>query len=355
MTSTTVAYVIAVIAALVVAVYVTIVVVEVCNYHRITMHEIIAPQLYRGLDVPCTYVKVPQECKTAYDDAVQRGYDIMSKSKMVFCILCRDMTEKVSLLQRRVTLTCRSFNDYAVVIFENDSEDNTRQLLKQWQSSDPQHVHLLECPEAADCRLKQLKMYTYGNLSASRMRRMADFRNRYVNYTKKNFSDFDYAIVLDGDTQGPWSVDGIAHTIGQREQPQWDVVAAMAQASFPGTFGTHMIMNDALAYVGDDNAKLVAQDGAMKKIDFALRVFDHSRRPGEPMYAVRSAFNGMAIYRLPAFFAGSYGTDECEHIGKHETMAAAGYGRIFINPALLLYTGAQGAPINRRYLLNVMS
>lgn len=336
-------------AVLVVTGYAVVLAVETTFYKRKNLHQVLHANLYASDDVPKRYIRVDRERRFAYYRAVVAGKRKAMRSRVVFCVLARNIAPNFALLKRRIEHTARFFGQFAVVFFENDSNDGTRALLKEWSRQmerDPSgnRVHVIECPDAPDCRFGVRRMYEYGEFSSCRMRHMADYRNRYVAFVRRHLADFDYVVTVDGDMRGPWSTEGLMHAIGQPEA--WDAIACTQQTIVPGTFAGVRGSGDSLAFVDRDGQCLPRKP--WRRFKFAARYYlltsTWSKRfaCGQPLYPVLSAFNGLAIYRMPAFLAGTYGTDLCEHVGFHLSMAANGYSRIFMDPALLLFPGPQG-------------
>ncbi len=61
---------------------------------------------------------------------------------LVICSIVRDaekgLRKNVPIMKELVGF----FDNYFVVIFENDSKDATKRILKEWADDDPRHVHV---------------------------------------------------------------------------------------------------------------------------------------------------------------------------------------------------------------------
>ena len=57
---------------------------------------------------------------------------------------------------------------------------------------------------------------------------------------------------------------------------------------------------------------------------------------------VKSAFNGLAIYKVKSVLNSSYKIATCEHIGLHVDMIKNGKDKLYINPFFTGYSGYQG-------------
>lgn len=306
-------------------------------------HEYFYSDYYSG-----TFPEEMFSCRTEqekeYKQLIGIGYKQMKQKRIVICGLARDTALSLDIMMQRLEKTGKLFKDYKVIIFENDSVDGTRKKLKTWQQCN-QHVTLLECG-VPDCKLGNKPLYEYGLIGGGRIQRMAQFRNYYLQVVQNKFSDFDYMMIVDMDLKGPWSNDGIAHTVAQKE---WDAVAAFGLHSFPGTAGMVLTVYDALAYVSKEGSYTDPQDFVINY--FKMNFYDLlGIQKGDPMIPVKSAFSGFALYKINSIKGSSYFGNICEHIGLHKQMAQNGHDKLFINPSLLLLSGHQG-PINMLNLI----
>lgn len=308
---------------------------------HITLHQLLHPSYYENdfpeKDFPCRKKK-----RASYQQQVSRGYEHMKQEKIVICCLGRNIAHNLESFRKRLEATGNLFKDYTVLIFENDSSDGSRQLLKDWSATN-KHVQVLELENNKDCVLNLPEMYSYGSTSPTRIQKMSCFRNYYLDVVKKNFSHYKYMLVIDMDIKGPWSHDGIAHTMAQTD---WDAVAGYGLINLFGTAGQVLVMYDVLAYVpyGEEfnpDTGVMTVGANMFKYNFIdLRKV----KRGDDLIQVRSAFGGMTFYKIASIMDAEYVPTRCEHIGLHDTMAAHGHGKIFMNPNLIILAGLQGPP-----------
>src|SRR5579871_122484 len=144
-------------------------------------------------------------------DIKEVNFDKVKKTSIVICGLARDNYDDLQRNIPKIEFLGNLFKSYKVVIFENDSCDGTRELIKSWQQRNP-NVILLECP-VKDCKLNETVMYELGILSKSRIDKMAGFRNQYLNYVKQNCRSYDYMLVMDLDFEGSIAYDGLLHSL----------------------------------------------------------------------------------------------------------------------------------------------
>ncbi|KNC74468.1 hypothetical protein SARC_12987 [Sphaeroforma arctica JP610] len=145
-----------------------------------------------------------------YDECVWEGYGEMEKSKAVIVGLVRNAGN--STVNRDITGRVQKlgemFGTYKILVVENDSNDSTPQLLKDWRLRN-EHVRIIASEFKFDTKIGK-------NVDHIRFKRMALIRNLYMLElaTNSEYEDTDYVLVLDFDNKDGWDEDGIAHSFG---------------------------------------------------------------------------------------------------------------------------------------------
>lgn len=288
--------------------------------------------------------KIEIKDKNVPKDKAIKGYEIMRKKTAVICSLARNSSDIMTNTQAKIERIGNKFKDYRVLIFENDSEDNTRQQLLEWQQKNPK-IYVIPCGmdnEPLDCKLKEKNLYEYGSYSDSRMEKMARFRNIYLNLVKTQYTDYDYMIVYDFDIKGSICIDGLATSFVD----DWDAIFVNGLMYIPGTFGLFYNYYDVLPLVKiNDEFKIREQLELYTK--YGPLLVDSTLAVGKPNYPVKSAFAGIGIYKIQSILDSnaSYGSKyKCEHIELNEAIHKNG-GKLYINPNALVYVGRQGPTI----------
>ena len=88
-----------------------------------------------------------------YQQKVQLGYSIAKTKKIIILSLARDVEHIVNLTFNKLTNIGKDFQEYKIIIFENDSDDNTRSLLERW-SNENYNMILMDCCNLGDCGCK---------------------------------------------------------------------------------------------------------------------------------------------------------------------------------------------------------
>jgi hypothetical protein len=280
-----------------------------------TLHERLYPELYRSEAFP--EARFPAKDRNGFREKTARGYERMKSASIVICGITRDDAETLPLTIRRIEKTGGFFADYRVVIFENDSADQTPELLRQWEKANAGVTVLSES-------LRELPAFSSG-----RFERLAYCRNRYLDHISHSceLAAYSYVMVVDMDLRGGWSYDGIASSFGETG---WDAVASNA-------IGYHNLRK---TYYDT----LALKPPTVLKRTWFNRVFGEGWqfRRNDPLIPVESCFGGLAFYRREALLARRYaGTSGGREVCEHHALNADHRLRFFLNPSQITVTGTQ--------------
>lgn len=298
--------------------YLLIFVIEVC--YQLNFHKIRNPSLYRN-----TLLCMESPPKTR--PYTEHGYHLALQKKIVITGLCRNAEAYIDKNLQIARMIGSYFKDYCIVIYENDSKDNTRKILETQASQDPKLIVLGQDIGIDD-------MYTIGSLHSNRFQKMTYFRNKYLAYIRDHLPDYDYMMVIDFDIHGSTDINGIMNSIG-REIP-WGAIGTSGKMNLYGTFGLLLFNYDLLA-VRFHN---VQYDNHHFKTTLYNSLYqEYHRLFYNDLEPVRSTFHGIVLYKLSeippdAWYTTEYG---CEHIGLNYQIK-----NIYINPYWKTYVGTQG-------------
>ncbi|MGA2418337.1 MAG: hypothetical protein ABSF55_03810 [Candidatus Staskawiczbacteria bacterium] len=258
-----------------------------------------------------------------YSRYVKEGFRRMKNQRAVLVGCVREEEYIIGRNIERLEKTGKLFNDYRIVIFENDSADKTLKILNQ-KSKDNNKIIIIS---------EKNQFSRFRGHGQKRMEIMAYCRNKYLEYTQKNFSYFDYMIVFDLDLYGGWSNQGIANSIGQ---DNWDMMGAngLENGEYYDSFPLRIKNFEDRCYTGgrqsDGNNWSVRRD-KIKWID--------AKKPkllaGQELVPVYSCFSGLAMYKMEAIKDCRYGFEDCEHVSFHKQIYKRGHKRFFINPSMI--------------------
>lgn len=271
-----------------------------------------------------------------YNQCVVRGYEHMKNSNIAICGTVRDCANSLSNNIFVIEQLRSKFQNSVVIIIENDSIDNTKQVLDQWSKTSRNVV--IECQDFGIQTIKVVGGKVDRSFSRHRIEQMCKHRQRYMNRLALE-KNLDYVMVVDLDLESI-NIDGIANSFGQALD--WDAITAngvSAKRRLKDSYQGHVYFDTyALRHIGDSKPR--TRSAIMDD-----QILMQGMEKGAPLLAVASAFGGLAIYRYPALMSANYCVLDnadpevevlCEHIGLHKQMAENGHRNIYINPSMLV-------------------
>jgi hypothetical protein len=252
-----------------------------------------------------------------YNKKLIAGQDHAYKSKIAVLCLARNIAQKYLFPFRQIKILLSYFDkDSRVYIYENDSIDQTPQLIRD---------------TIKKSEYKQFSLYTeklktkYLPLSRDKIRttNMANARNKCYNLiNKKDIQSFDFFFVLDIDFKNI-SLNGILNSMGwMYENPQ---IKAMSGNSYSEHFKLGYLNYDSFA--------------------FRLNNWHQQHMPWFPQFnlpigsdpiMVYSAFGGLTIYRK-GFYQPLYSGEDCEHVQLHKKLKNGLKDfQLFYNPSQIM-------------------
>lgn len=309
-----------------------------CKDNKKALIEILHPEWYKDVTkFPYNSFKCKINCDE-YNIHIKNGFVKMKNTKIIFSGLCINIEKNILNLKNRFEQLGSYFKDYKVIIFENDSIDNTRNLLKKI-CKENNNFHLIECEDAINCKYNTLQAKEHGIFSDKRMQKMIKYRNILLNNIKKYYANYDVICMTDLDISGPININGIAHSFGLYDR--WDAISAYGINGITLTAGQPMYY-DLIAYKDE-------------KYDINKNLFDiipisyimYTKKIGDDIIKVKSAFAGLELIKMNVIMSGVDYTPldnkyTCEHIIFHDNMINHNYNNIYINPNMIVLVGIQG-------------
>lgn len=272
---------------------------------------------------------------TKLSEEYKQGIEVMKNASVSICSIVRDCERNLIKNRDRIEQLRLLFQNSEVIVFENDSKDNTRQELLDWQDNSS-GVHVFYADYGSVTIPTNNKDNGNKYFSISRIEKMAAFRNKYINYL--NSSDFkrDFVIVIDLDISN-FDLDGVVHSFGMSNY--WDSISANG-TSISKKFKAQYHDSYALIESGKINEAQTEQSIYFNRERFSFL------KPGLPLFQVDSAYGGIAIYKWTALQKINYSYlpnsdsqvgSKSEHVALHLKMKENGFHRIFINPSMLVH------------------
>jgi hypothetical protein len=283
---------------------------------------------------------------------LNEGLKNLSESTIIVCGIVRNCEKNLKKNIRTINYICDLAKDFYVVMFENDSTDNTKRVLTDW-ANERKNVHI-SLNDFNTTTIPEKRTAINPAFSIHRIEKMASYRNYYLDYIEKENLHGDYVIIADMDVRKIYS-EGIIDSFALNYE--WDALAANGISHAPSTYFRKRYYDSyALIACGQENVPQTEQSIKAAQYKWAFL------KPGMPLIRVASAFGGLAIYKQKAIANCRYGVllnddknVECktEHFFFHRQMKENGYDKIYINPALHVTYQTQVINTLRRFLRKI--
>jgi hypothetical protein len=249
------------------------------------------------------------------------------KRKAVIVGCARDCEIFLPAVLKNITRIANLYSQAAFVFVENDSTDNTRDILQNWLG---QHANsLLVC---LDGLLVQ---------ETRRTVRLAIARNAYMEALRPHLDEFDHMVVLD--------FDNVNCNVISEESLEEAIEFLDSSRQNAAVFANQLRYYDIWAlrhdvWCPEDCWSKIMSRPAYLPLHRAVERYVTSRQisihPSTPPVAVRSAFGGLAIYKSDFVRTARYvgvlsdGSEICEHVAFNGE-AVRGGGLLHIFPKLV--------------------
>lgn len=238
---------------------------------------------------------------------------------IIFCCTVRNIESYVVNGLNNIDLCGKKFNDYAVIIYENDSNDKTRELLNKYKKNN--YYYIFE-----------------DNVTESRRTmRIANGRNKILDKIKEINKDnyYQYMVMLDLDdiNDSGTFVNSIDTCF---KYNNWDVLTGNQSDKYYDLWALRK--NGDMDY---DCWKIIKELEPHPDNEYAYVIGKHKVYLPNQLLSVDSAFGGIAIYKLSSIpdecrYIGEYedGDELCEHVEFNKCIKKNG-GKIYINTNFL--------------------
>lgn len=139
-------------------------------------------------------------------------------------IICGIVKNAGKVIKNNIELaimTGQRFNRYKIIIYENNSTDDTKSKLKEFLGKPFITIISEDVNEDADNEIMAYKEIT-GSDHPCRIELISNARNRLLNEIRKEENEsFTHVIVIDLDATNGWQIDGIMNSF---QRDNWDAV-----------------------------------------------------------------------------------------------------------------------------------
>lgn len=206
-----------------------------------------------------------------------------SEKKILVLGVIKDGEKGFENSKKSIQKLVKNFLDYRIIVYENNSIDNTKKLYSSWANEDSKVTFLSE-----NLTPSILQNYTP---------RKGDYRCEFIARARNivlekamssEFDDFDYIMMSDLDEFDPWDIEEILNSI-ENPKADWDSISAN------GSYDLYTIRSDEFRL----NPELIGWPLWINLQPKIGKIYADILAK-EDWLKVESAFGGLAIYRREA-------------------------------------------------------
>ena len=222
-----------------------------------------------------------------------------SSTPLLILGVVKDVEDSFGESQKCLVKTLKSFPKSRIIIYENNSEDGTKRVLRLFENSDPRVTCL--CDHVKDSQMINLK---------SRMGKIAYARNQVLSYCKEKnlFHEYPCTVWIDMDG-GIWDIASLHKTL--HLDHHWDAIMANNHNKY---YDAYALRNDEYPFGPeiDDTFWVDIENGKRHGL----------YKEKDKLIPVWSAFSGLAIYKSEIFNKCTYEDVVTEEVVRTYNMIA---------------------------------
>lgn len=273
----------------------------------------------------------------------------MKNSRIAICSIVRDCKKGLQKNIPVIEELRAYFQSSFVIVFENDSIDGTKDVLAEW-SKTSSNVRI-ESKNYNTQTIPPSNPHSGANrfFSQSRISKMAEYRNQYMEALGNLNSQLDFVMVVDLDISKIF-IEGIIDSFALSDS--WDVVCANGYSRSP-KLKQRYHDSYALVELGHENIAQTEESIFKNQIKWG------KLKKGTPPVPVYSAFGGLAIFHYNTLRNKRYyviPNDDpkvevrCEHYSLCHEIRKDGFNRIYINPAMTIKYQSIDGKLLRKFI-----
>lgn len=259
----------------------------------------------------------------------------LNQSTIIICSIVRNAEKGLKKNIPVINALCNQAKDYKIIVFENNSQDQTKTILKDWQQKIGETHFFLSIYDVENSKVIPSEEEVIANpfFSQVRISKMVMLRNQYMDYIEAKNLMADYLVVVDLDV-AKLSLKGILSSFETAEN--WDAITANGYSLSPKLRRRY---HDTYALTEWGKERQALNESTIRLNAEKYR----NLKKGTGLIRVFSAFGGLAIYRFNAVkglkYKLLYNDDDrvevkCEHYSIYAQMQEAGFDKVYINPMM---------------------
>jgi len=211
--------------------------------------------------------------------------------KIIFAGVCKNTAKGFDNVKASIERLAPYFDDYAIIIYENNSSDNTVELYSTWAKANDRLHFMSETLNKEELDKISLR----GN--GGHIVHIARARQKVLDVIlDQRYNDFRYVIMADLDKFAPWDTVEILRTIQHPDHP-FDAVFAN------GSYDTFALRSPQFNFGAEHVGRSIWFSKMHRYVGFELKRQLESRK----WLPVESGFGGLAIYQRESLKGSSYG------------------------------------------------
>jgi hypothetical protein len=224
---------------------------------------------------------------------------MLTDKKVIICGVVKNLENSIKFNVELALETGSKFNKFKLLIYENNSTDNTKEILKSYESNKNIKI-ICENIESIDKR-ENNKIWAYTEVTGSdhpcRIEHICNARNKLLEeINSRDYEEYSHVIMIDLDSNG-WEISGILDSFNNN--CDWDAIFANS----PKYYDYYALRCEGLPFGPE-----ITGDFFWKNIPNYN--FENSLIP------VYSAFNGIGIYKKEIFNKYKYDFAVNEYVKK---------------------------------------
>ena len=262
-----------------------------------------------------------------YHLKIDEGKNFLLDKKIIVTGLTRNSGSYLIHNIAKIDLLKQYCKELSYFIYENDSRDNTVEVL---------NFLSLEVKNF-DYKSENLLLTSFGSIkSQERTMNLAKHRNTCLSYIREKSKNNHYVIVADLDFNS-FSLDGLLNSFGWLSHKK---ISAMAGFSFelkPIFSPEEKVPWNYDSWAYRDRHWYDVQLDQIYPYDPMIWFGFWHPPVGSPPMIVNSAFGGMAIYKTKDYLSSIYDGYDCEHVCFHKNLYAANKNfKLGMNPSQIM-------------------
>lgn len=269
---------------------------------------------------------VTDEFTNDYQSKIKIGYEYLKGCNIGIVGLGRNIEDRIPNLKNFIQ-TLNQFTNTQTFIYENDSIDNTKNLLSE----------ISKDIDGFDFTSEILNNKLFAQTrEKERTENLAVYRNKCLEYAKTNFRHTDYILVLDTDFL-EISLEGILHTFGCIKTN--NKISAMCGVSYEHKNLFNMNFKALWNYDSWAYRPTWWEDQSKYSKDMNNMLWFGLWCPpiGSPPIPVNSGFGACCVYKTKDYVNSKYEGYDCEHVCFHKNLKRNNPDfQLFMNPSQIV-------------------